>query len=664
MGKKYTLSVVSMDQEHLGSNPLFHSGLVLSEYDDKTGRMQVLNAWGLYSSPNRESGMVSDIMRAVGVGFWVTGGYGKIQNEAMAYLDRGIGLQGHTVEITAESKEELLENFRQQQLFQYDALEEARAVLISAGIDKKMLDFLLECRKQPSQADAVINQILAADLSLAAIDGVLQQSDLTADQVEQINMMKKFIQMGASADQIKPLFDPKATVADRISAVDANLALLYKKAEKKATINPQTILQAESAWLNEQKALRANANKMVQQQLIDAGVPQDKLAELCDDGMPLDERAEIIDECIKILEQKAAANAKEFTPDRIKELKSLMLYAQRLATAEKDNRVRLEPFNFNLFSSDANYCKAYAINMMEKVGVPANVRLAVAGYSVVGKAPRYSGGQTPTFLHSEGGFQTLDTRYEKADFKKREALERDIVKLGEEIERLKQDPHAADQLRVKQQEYAVKKDELTAHLDKAKPKSARFARSWGADASIARTLTRQRYLPKSTNPLPQQALPSHPSATAGKLYWSAPPMTYYDMQGKPCTFGDFNAAHIQVINITAERLGQVRYILESSAEMAKNPRVLGIMIEQIEGHAKQLSDFSEMDDSSVIREKVSLVSNWLSDLDKQLQENAGALTVNVDDKATLTVQLSHADVSKIHTVKDMPMPEVTPGMRI
>lgn len=538
LSKQYTITYVSMDQEHLGSNPFYHAGIVLSEYDESTGRMRAINAWGLYSTPDTSGGVLASIKRMLGVNFRLTGGYGKITTESMAFLDRGVGLEGQTVEISEAQAEQLLATLKQQMMLQADAIEEAEAAIKSRHLNHRALELLFKYRE--NSVDVEDHEALRNCLREEKIDPQLIELLLTED---------------------LPVFEREGIINQIINQIYVNAAI-------KSDINPETILQSERQWL--------------------------------------------------------AQHAKAHTASR------------------------LQAFNYTPFS-DANYCKVYALKTMADIGVSQNVIDDLSDKPLLGSAPRLSGAQSPIHMHSEGGFQFLETRYEKADFKRRDKLEREVVDLHRQIEVCHQKKLPPGKALLKK--HQEKAQELENFIKNSKPIYAMFQRVWHTSPKEERKLSNQKHLPASVLARPQEAIPDDPRDVSGQLMWTVPPITYYDQSGRRCSFKKILPEDIAKVSRAVNKLGDLRFIFERSATMAKHPQVLAVVIDQIEALLHDVADF-RLYEKDQIDHHLDRIERFIVDVDTQLQKGLGALTLKVDNRNSLTVILPKEDVEKVHELND------------
>lgn len=98
----YAVTFCTMDQE-AEANPLWHTCLLLSRFDEQSRKMEVVDNWGFYGIPT--TGGNSYLRRAkiqVGLDIDLTGNHGMLRHEEIRFLDLGRGLHGVTFELTEE----------------------------------------------------------------------------------------------------------------------------------------------------------------------------------------------------------------------------------------------------------------------------------------------------------------------------------------------------------------------------------------------------------------------------------------------------------------------------------------------------------------------------------------------------------------------------------
>lgn len=92
-----------MDQE-VGSNPFWHSCLLLSQWDEMGGKMEVVDHWGFYGMPTTtlSNSWLGKLKIKIGLDVDLKGNHGMLRHEEVRFLDLGRGLHGVTYELTQE----------------------------------------------------------------------------------------------------------------------------------------------------------------------------------------------------------------------------------------------------------------------------------------------------------------------------------------------------------------------------------------------------------------------------------------------------------------------------------------------------------------------------------------------------------------------------------
>jgi hypothetical protein len=101
----YTVTFCTMDRE-TGSNPFWHTCLLLSRLDDNAKKMQVVDNWGFYGLPSTNNSL-RRVKVSIGLDIDLQGNHGMLRHEEMRYLDLGRGLHGVTFELTEDKFKEL-----------------------------------------------------------------------------------------------------------------------------------------------------------------------------------------------------------------------------------------------------------------------------------------------------------------------------------------------------------------------------------------------------------------------------------------------------------------------------------------------------------------------------------------------------------------------------
>lgn len=130
----YTVTFCTMDP-NAGANPLWHTCILLSQYDEKTRKMEMVENWGFYGMPatNGDSWLGS-LKRKYKVDTDIYGNHGWWRHEDVRYLDLGHGLHGVTFELTEDEFNALQEKCRAIEAGQNKILEMAEAIAKTDGI--------------------------------------------------------------------------------------------------------------------------------------------------------------------------------------------------------------------------------------------------------------------------------------------------------------------------------------------------------------------------------------------------------------------------------------------------------------------------------------------------------------------------------------------------
>ena len=126
MKQKYFVTLGAMDQD-VHANPMWHSLLLLSKTDEKTGKVKVVDNWGFYGLPSTDSGnpFIRSAKLAIGLDVDFYGNHGMWRHEEARYLDRGKGVHGSTFELTEEQYDQLNNLCRDMESGQQAAIDEA-----------------------------------------------------------------------------------------------------------------------------------------------------------------------------------------------------------------------------------------------------------------------------------------------------------------------------------------------------------------------------------------------------------------------------------------------------------------------------------------------------------------------------------------------------------
>lgn len=103
---KYAVTFCTTDQE-VGSNPLWHSCLLLSKMDETSKLLEVVDNWGFYGLPttNRNNSWLDQLKIKMGLDVDLIGNHGMLRHEELRFLDQGYGLRGVTFELTKDDFE-------------------------------------------------------------------------------------------------------------------------------------------------------------------------------------------------------------------------------------------------------------------------------------------------------------------------------------------------------------------------------------------------------------------------------------------------------------------------------------------------------------------------------------------------------------------------------
>ncbi|WP_419420360.1 hypothetical protein ACNVED_03405 [Legionella sp. D16C41] len=119
---KYAVTFCLLDQK-AGSNPFWHSCLLLSQWQEEGGKMEVVDQWGFYGLPTTTpDSLLKKIKLKLHLDVDLNGNHGMLQHEALRFLDLGHGLHGATFKLS-EEKFKLL-----QQRCQTMATEQEQAI--------------------------------------------------------------------------------------------------------------------------------------------------------------------------------------------------------------------------------------------------------------------------------------------------------------------------------------------------------------------------------------------------------------------------------------------------------------------------------------------------------------------------------------------------------
>ncbi|WP_131781004.1 hypothetical protein [Legionella gresilensis] len=98
---KYAVTFCVLDRE-AGSNPFWHSCLLLSQWENK-GKIEVVEQWGFYGLPTTTpNSLLKKVKLSLGLDVDLNGNHGMLRHEEVRFLDLGCGLHGATFELTEE----------------------------------------------------------------------------------------------------------------------------------------------------------------------------------------------------------------------------------------------------------------------------------------------------------------------------------------------------------------------------------------------------------------------------------------------------------------------------------------------------------------------------------------------------------------------------------
>ncbi|HAT1660096.1 TPA: hypothetical protein JAZ42_08270 [Legionella pneumophila] len=122
---KYVVTFCTTDQE-VGSNPLWHSCILLSKMDETSKLLEVVDNWGFYGLPttNRNSSLLNQLKIKMGLDVDLIGNHGMLRHEELRFLDQGCGLRGVTFELTKDDFELLQRKCLQMAADQETAINE------------------------------------------------------------------------------------------------------------------------------------------------------------------------------------------------------------------------------------------------------------------------------------------------------------------------------------------------------------------------------------------------------------------------------------------------------------------------------------------------------------------------------------------------------------
>lgn len=118
-----------MDPE-VDANCLWHTFILLSRYDEKTKKIEVINDAGFYGpTASVKTGFLYKLKRLVGFDTDLSGNHRYMMHEELRYMDRGRGIHGVTFELTEENFNKLLQRLHNLRKDQKNAIREAEEEL-------------------------------------------------------------------------------------------------------------------------------------------------------------------------------------------------------------------------------------------------------------------------------------------------------------------------------------------------------------------------------------------------------------------------------------------------------------------------------------------------------------------------------------------------------
>lgn len=120
-----TVTYCATDQD-VGSNPFWHTCLLLSRYNEDLNKMEVIENWGFGGVPASSSySIIRNLKVSLGLDTDLYGNHGLLYKEETRHLERGHGLHGVTFEITDEKFKLLQEKCRKMAAEQDEAINDA-----------------------------------------------------------------------------------------------------------------------------------------------------------------------------------------------------------------------------------------------------------------------------------------------------------------------------------------------------------------------------------------------------------------------------------------------------------------------------------------------------------------------------------------------------------
>ncbi len=96
----YLVTFCAMDSE-AEANPFWHTFLLLSRFDQKTQKLEVVDTWGFYGLPTTaKDSWTRRLKIKIGLDVDFTDNHGMLRHEETRFLDLGCGLHGATFEVS------------------------------------------------------------------------------------------------------------------------------------------------------------------------------------------------------------------------------------------------------------------------------------------------------------------------------------------------------------------------------------------------------------------------------------------------------------------------------------------------------------------------------------------------------------------------------------
>ncbi|CEK09195.1 hypothetical protein [Legionella hackeliae] len=101
---KFFVTHCVLDRQ-VGSNPLGHSCILLSQLDEADGKIEVIDQWGFYGVPTTgdRNSFTGQLKITLGLDVDLQGNHGMLRHEEIRFLDMGRGLHGTTFELSEEN---------------------------------------------------------------------------------------------------------------------------------------------------------------------------------------------------------------------------------------------------------------------------------------------------------------------------------------------------------------------------------------------------------------------------------------------------------------------------------------------------------------------------------------------------------------------------------